>query len=290
MLVCLWLYASCVGVFSSRKIALACARHLAFLALVGQDRPDCRTISDFRQRPLEACTDVCVPGVRLAAEAGLVQVGNGATDGTKIQGNASRHKARRYGEMKQAAERLRAAIAALVTQAYQQDEADEAAWGRRRGDALPAEVVRRADRLARSEAAMRRLAARAKAEAAAERQRRAEAEAERQRPGKTRRGKAPTPVEDSPDAQAQSHLTDPALPSMRPNNKGWEYGGNAPARVDGACQISGACDVPDATNDTPQAEPMAPATRTNLAHAGLERPKDASGAVHPIPAPWDNGS
>ncbi len=33
MMVCLLLYAYCVGVFSSRKIALACERHLAFLAI-----------------------------------------------------------------------------------------------------------------------------------------------------------------------------------------------------------------------------------------------------------------
>src|SRR5437762_3879692 len=36
MMVCLLLYAYCVGVFSSRKIALACERNLAFVAIVGQ--------------------------------------------------------------------------------------------------------------------------------------------------------------------------------------------------------------------------------------------------------------
>ena len=35
MMVCLLLYAYCVGVFSSRKIALACERNLAFIAIVG---------------------------------------------------------------------------------------------------------------------------------------------------------------------------------------------------------------------------------------------------------------
>jgi transposase len=97
MMVCLLLYAYCVGVFSSRKIALACERNLAFLALVGQDRPDFRTMSDFRTLHLEAFKDVLVQVVRLAAEAGLVKLGNVATDGTKIQGNASRHKAMSYG-------------------------------------------------------------------------------------------------------------------------------------------------------------------------------------------------
>jgi transposase len=97
MMVCLLLYAYCVGVFASRTLALACERHLACMAIVGQERPDFRTISDFRKLHLEAFKDVFVHAVRLAGEAGLVQLGNVATDGTKIQGNASRHKAMSYG-------------------------------------------------------------------------------------------------------------------------------------------------------------------------------------------------
>ena len=155
MMVCLLLYAYCVGVFSSRKIALACERNLAFLAIVGTERPDFRTISDFRKQHLAAFQDVFVHVVRLAREAGLVKLGNVSTDGTKIQGNASRHKAMSYGYMKKEVERLREDIEALVTQAYQQDEADDAALGSRRGDELPAELARREERLARIEAAMR---------------------------------------------------------------------------------------------------------------------------------------
>ncbi len=281
MMVCLLLYAYCVGVFSSRKIALACERNLAFMAIVGQDRPDFRTISDFRTLHLEACIDVFVAVVRLAGEAGLVQLGNVSTDGTKIQGNASRHKAMSYGYMKQEVERLREDIEVLVTQAYQQDEAEEAALGSRRGDELPAELARREDRLATIEAAMRRLEARAKAEADTERQRRAEAEAERQRTGQKRRGKVPKPVEDAPADNAQSNFTDPELHIMQTKNKGWEYCGNAQVSVDATCQSILACDVTDASHDTQQAEPVA--------QAGLALPQDASGAAQAIPATLDNG-
>src|SRR3989454_301784 len=63
MMVCLLLYAYCVGVFSSRKIALACERNLAFMAIVGQDRPDFRTISDFRKLHLDALPWIFVPSV-----------------------------------------------------------------------------------------------------------------------------------------------------------------------------------------------------------------------------------
>src|SRR5256714_5477137 len=191
MMVGLLLYACCVGVFSSRKIALACERNLAFVAIVGSERPDFRTISDFRTLHLEAFKEVFVPGLRLAAESGLVKLGNVSTDGTKIQGNASRHKAMSYGYMKKEVERLREAIESLVTQAQQQDESDDAALGSRRGDELPSELKRREDRLTRIESAMRRLEAQAKAEAEAERKRRTAAEAERIRAGKPRRGTGP---------------------------------------------------------------------------------------------------
>src|SRR6516162_6669414 len=93
MMVCLLLYAYCVGVYSSRKIALACERNLAFLAIVGDDRPDFRTLSDFRKGHLRLFADLFLQVLRLAAAAGLVRLGNLAFDGSKFQGNASRHKA-----------------------------------------------------------------------------------------------------------------------------------------------------------------------------------------------------
>ena len=133
MMVCLLLYAYCVGVFSSRKIAQACERHMAFMAIVGQECPDFRTISDLRTLHLGALRDVFEQVLRVAGAAGLVKWGNVATDGTKIQGHASRHKALSDGSMHKEADRLRAEIEALVTQAYQQDAEDDAALGSRRG-------------------------------------------------------------------------------------------------------------------------------------------------------------
>ena len=289
MMVCLLLYAYCGGVFSSRKIAQACERNLAFIAIVGEERPDFRTISDFRTLHLAAFGDVFVQVLRIAGEAGLVKLGNVSTDGTKLQGNASRHKAMRYGYMKKAVERVREDLEALVTQASQQDAEDDAALGSRRGDELPAELARREDRLAIIEAAMQRLEARAKAEAEAERQRRAEAEAERQRTGKKRRGRAPKAVDETPDDKAQMSFTDPALGIMQTNNKGWDYGGNAQASVDGAYQIIVACDVTVEANDKQPAEPMAQLTVAQLEQAGIERPTDATGAVQKIPATYDSG-
>lgn len=276
-----------MGVYSSRTIALACERNLAFLAIVGQERPDFRTSSDFRKLPLEACKAVFVQGVRLAGEVGLVKVGNVATEGTKVQGKAARHKAMSYGDRQKEGGRRHEEIEALVTQAHQQDEADEATLGRRRGDELPAEVARREERLTTIEAAMHRVEVRAKAEA--ERRCRAAAEAARARTGKTRRGKVPQPVADTPADQAQTNFTDPELQMMQTRNKGWEYGGHAQVSVDGASQILLACAVPAAANDKQQAEPVAAATLATLAQAGLARPLAEGGGVQPIPATLDSG-
>ena len=278
-----------MGVFSSRKIAQACERNLAFLAIVGADRPDFRTISDFRKLHLEAFCDVFVEVLRIAGESGLVKLGNVSTDGTKLQGNASRHKAMSYGYMTKEVERLREEIEALVTQAYQQDSEDDAALGSRRGDELPAELARREDRLATIEAAMRRLEAQAQAEAEAERHRRAEAEVDRQRTGQTRRGRAPKKVDETPDDKAQMSFTDPELKIMQTNNKGWDYCGNAQASVDEAHQIIVACDVTAEANDKQQAVPMAQLTIAHLEQAGIERPKDAAGEVQKIPGTYDSG-
>ena len=289
MMTCLLLYSYCVGVFSSRKIARACERNLAFLAIVGTDRPDFRTISLFRKTHLDAFAEVFVQVLRLAHAAGLVRLGTIAVDGTKVQGNASRHKAMSYGYMTKEVVRLRAEIDALLQQAQDVDAQDDAMLGARRGDELPEELRRREDRLATIAAAMRRLEAEAKAAAEAERQRRAEEEAERQRTGRKRRGKEPGPIVETPAEKAQTNFTDPELSIMRTANKGWEYCGNAQASVDGACQIILACDVTDQCNDKQQAGPMAQATRAQLDEAGMTPAADATGARPLIPAALDTG-
>src|SRR5262249_53143439 len=148
MMTCLLLYAYCVGVFSSRKIAQACERNLAFLAIVGPDRPDFRTISLFRKNHLDAFADVFVQVLRLAHAAGLVRVGGMAVDGSRVQGKASGQKGMSYGYMTQEVVRLRAEIDALLKQAETADAQDEAVLGARRGDELPDELRRRQDRLA----------------------------------------------------------------------------------------------------------------------------------------------
>jgi transposase len=168
MMACLLLYSYAKGIFSSRKIMAACQEQIPFRVMVSEDVPDFRTISDFRTIHLAALEGLFVEGLRLCAAAGLVKVGTIALDGTKIEANASRHKAMSYDRMQEEEKRLRREIRELLARAESTDAEEDARHGDRRGDELPEELSRRKDRLKRIRDAKAALEAAAKAKAEAE--------------------------------------------------------------------------------------------------------------------------
>jgi transposase len=289
MMVTLLVYAYCVGVCSSRKIAAACERNLAFRAIVANDPPDFRTISDFRKIHLAAFRPLFLEVLRLAGEMGMVKLGNISTDGTKMGANASRHKAMSYGYMTKEIERLEAEIDQLLTQAEQLDAEQDAALGSRRGDELPDELKRREDRLAKIREAKARLEAEARARADEEQRRRDDEQARREAEGRPRRGKEPAPIDPTPAAKAQTNFTDAEAKIMKQSNKGFDYSYNAQAAVDAAEQIIVAAETTDAANDKEQAVPMAQAALDNLKAAEIARPRAADGTPTPIPNTADSG-
>lgn len=289
MMATLLVYSYSVGVVSSRKIAAACERNLAFRAIVGHDRPDFRTISDFRKHHRQAFRPLFIEVLRLAGELGMVRLGNLATDGTKMKANASRHKAMSYGYMEKEIKRLEQEIEQLLKQAEETDAEQDAALGSRRGDELPEELARREERLKRIQQAQARLRAEAEARAAEEQRLRDEAQAEREAEGKRRRGKPPAPVDPTPAEKAQTNFTDPEAKIMKQSNKGFDYSYNSQAVVDDAHQLIVAAEVTSAANDKQQAVPMARAALANLAAAGIARPVDSEQQPVPIPNTADNG-
>jgi transposase len=289
MMVTLLVYAYCVGVCSSRKIAAACERNLAFRAIVGNDPPDFRTISDFRKIHLAAFRPLFLEVLRLAGEMGMVKLGNLSTDGTKMGANASRHKAMSYGYMNKEIARLEGEIEQLLQQAEQLDAEQDAALGSRRGDELPDELKRREERLAKIREAKARLEAAARAKAEEEQRRRDEEQAQREAEGRKRRGKEPAPIDPTPADKAQTNFTDAESKVMKQSNKGFDYSYNAQAVVDSADQIIVAAEATNAANDKEQAVPMGQAALDNLKAAGIERPTAADGTPTPIPNTADTG-
>lgn len=289
MMTTLLLYSYCVGVFSSRKIATACERNVAFLAIVGQQRPDFRSISDFRKIHLDALADLFVEVLQIAGQLGMVKLGNLSLDGSKVRANASRHKAMSYGYMKKEVERLRAEIATLLQQAEQTDAEQDAVHGSRRGDELPEELARREARLQAIEQAMSRLEQEAQEKAEAKRREREQADAEREARGEKRRGREPKPISDEPEDKAQTNFTDPDAKIMKTSNKGFDYCFNGQAVVDEEQQVIVAADVTAAANDKQQATPLGQQTKDNLQAAGIEPPAAEDGSEPVIPLSADTG-
>lgn len=138
------LYGYATGVFSSRKIARTLHEDVAFRVLAAANFPAHRTIRDFRALHLKELSELFVQVVRLSREMGLVNLGTIAVDGTKVKANASRHKAMSYERMVAAERELKTQIDALLERARRTDEAEK---NEPELD-IPAEITRRALRLA----------------------------------------------------------------------------------------------------------------------------------------------
>lgn len=102
------------GLYFSRQLARACEERVDVMAVTSLNRPDFRTIADFRKRHLVALSDLFVQVLRLCQAAGLVQFAHVAEDGTKLKTNASRHKAMSYGRMRTVEPALAAQVEAWL--------------------------------------------------------------------------------------------------------------------------------------------------------------------------------
>ena len=99
MMVALLLYACSRGVHSSRRIARCCEERVDFMAVTANQRPDHRTINDFRRRHLAALGGLFPQVLALCRATGLARLGHVSLDGTRIRANASRHRAISYARM-----------------------------------------------------------------------------------------------------------------------------------------------------------------------------------------------
>jgi transposase len=274
MMVRVLLYGYATGTLSSRKIQAKTFEEVAFRFLSADEHPDHSTLAEFRKRHLEALAELFTQALRLCQKAGLVKLGHVAIDGTKLQGNASKHKAMSYGRMSEAEQKLKDEIDALMKRAEAEDAAEDEKYGKgNSGDGLPAELARRESRLAKLQEAKAELEAEARRQAeekkAAVEVRLAERREQEARTGKKIRGaepKAPDPDTAVPDAKAQRNFTDSESRIMPSGNQKGAFvqGYNAQAAVDGQAQIIVAVDVIQQTTDNDQLAPMLEQTKQNV--------------------------
>jgi transposase len=263
----LLIYGYMTGVRSSRAIERKCVDDVGFRWLAADQAPDFRSIARFRRRHLDALADLFLQSLRLAQRLGMVRMGRVALDGTKLQANASRHKAMSHGRLVAKEEQveaeiaeLEATVAALLADAEAVDAVEDAQFGPDGRDTdLPAELDRREKRLSRLQAA------RAQIEAEAADKARAQAE----QTERVRQARTGSPDEEKvteagqkaaarakPKPKAQATFTDPQSRIMKMGSGAYARAYTAQAVVDDAHQIITAADVTDCASDCPSYTPM----------------------------------
>jgi hypothetical protein len=250
MMTALLLYAYTQGVFSSRRIARACEERVDFMAVTALQKPDFRTVSEFRRRHLKALGELFVQVLKLCRRAGLVKLGHVALDGTKIKANASKHKAMSYARMQSAEQELAATVAEWLKRAEAEDEAEDREHGKdRRGDELPEWVKNKQERLARIRAAKQAM----------------EEESKRDKDGDG--GGTPSP-------KSQRNFTDPESRIMKTKD-GFEQAYNCQAAVDHEHQIIVAVTTTQTQNDVAELPKLIDAIKANTGREAREVSADS---------------
>jgi transposase len=131
MMVALLLYCYAIGERSSRRIERRCVEDVATRVICANQAPDHTTIARFRQRHEAALAELFGEVLALCAEAGLVNVGLIAIDGTKVHANASQHANRDYEQLARE----------ILEEADAVDAAEDERFGDARGDELPPELA-----------------------------------------------------------------------------------------------------------------------------------------------------
>lgn len=261
LMTALLLYAYCRGVYTSRRIELACEERLDFRALVGSERPDHSTIAEFRKFHRDALSGLFVQVLGLCRDAGLAKLGHVSLDGTKMRANASKHSAMSYKRMKEVEPKLAAEVEGWLNAAQAGDEADDAEYGvGKRGDEIPAHIQQKARKLAKIRAAKTRLEEAALAKKERLEAERAAKEAERGRPVQ---GAEPKGLDGVPEDKAQSNFTDPESRIMKTAG-GYEQAYNAQAAVDAESQVIVAQELTNEQNDCPQLTSVVDQVEANL--------------------------
>ena len=225
LLLGLLFYGYSTGVFSSRKLETATYDSVAFRYIAGNHHPDHDTIASFRKRFLGRLKVWFKEILLIGHELGMVKVGNIFIDGSKIQANASKHKAMSYQRIKQLEQKLGVEIEQLLQLAEQQDQKEAE-------DSIdfPEEIKRRKERLAKIGEAKKVIEARRKEAYKEEKEafdQKQDARKEyEERTGKRLGGTKPTPPSIDPNGSDQYNFTDPESRIMK-TNKGFDQCYNA---------------------------------------------------------------
>jgi len=212
--------------FSSRKIAKGLESDVAFIFLSGMQKPDFRTISDFRKNNADELPKLFIQIVRLCHKLGLVGLGHICLDSTVMKANANRKKFRDKEELIEEEQAIREKIQELLDTAEAIDAKEDKLFGKdRRGDELPQELRDPKRRLEKIREAKKKL---------------------------------------EEESSKEINLTDPEATFQKHNSHLIRPGYRAEIAVDEKEQVIVACDCINEANDTRRLVPLLDEVASNL--------------------------
>lgn len=228
MMVALLFYGYSTGVFSSRKLEIATFDSVAFRYITGDLHPDHDSIAFFRKRFMSQLQQCFKQILLIGQQMGLVKMGNVYIDGTKIQANASKHKAMSYQYMDKLEKQMNDEVKKLLAMAEKTDQNEEPQVD------IPEEIIRRESRLLKIRHAKKVLEERAQKRYEEAKETYDAKMAERKRNekerGKKPGGKKPKPPKPGPLPKDQYNFTDGESRIMKTKN-GFDQCYNAQAAV-----------------------------------------------------------
>jgi transposase len=141
LLVKIIFYGYCVKTYSSRKIEDKLYRDVGFIYLAGMQKPDFRTISDFRKNNLEELKKSFVDILQICHHLGMTKLGTISLDSKAMKANASASRTYTEKELIEQQEELEKVIQEYLEKSNQTDEEEDQKYGSdKRGNELPQDI------------------------------------------------------------------------------------------------------------------------------------------------------
>jgi len=140
MLLKILLYGYSIGVRSSRKLSQRIESDIYFMYLSAMQRPDFRTISDFRKLKGEYLQQCFIEILEICKRMGIISLGHVSIDGSKIKSNSSKRSMKTKEDLDEYENELRKKVKEMFDNAEQIDSQEDQKYGDKRGDELPEEL------------------------------------------------------------------------------------------------------------------------------------------------------
>lgn len=144
----IWFYGYATNTYSSRKIEDKLNTDVAFIYLAGMQKPDFRTISDYRKNNAKELKELFVQIVQICHRLGMTKLGEISLDSKVMKANASAD--RTYNEKKLVKEQkiIEKAIKGYLERATQTDTKEDELYGHnKRGNELPENICAKKERI-----------------------------------------------------------------------------------------------------------------------------------------------